>query len=175
VIGPPAARWRCHSTFLGPKLCGHHRPSSSHASARSFSWKPKCLTFRSAMRGMIFRSRSELPPELVRRDTSVPFYSVRKRAAAAGLISAGAFRCGARVERRLRRSRVISGHRTVVSDLRFKRAKVRHALRTSFRTLHRETACLICGLSARPAASLRARGRGRKMAAVLGAKETHIT
>src|SRR5262249_53678542 len=40
----------------------------------------------------------------------------------------------------------------------------------SLRTLHRETACLICGLSARPAASLRARGRGRKMAAVLGAK-----
>ena len=129
MIGPPAARWRCHSTFLRPKLCGHHRPFSSHASARSFSWKPKCLTFRSAMRGMIFRRRSALTPELVRRGTSVPFYGVRKRAAAAGLISAGAFRCGARVERR---SRVISGHRTVVSDLRFKRAKVRHALRTSF-------------------------------------------
>jgi len=75
------------------------------------------------MRGMIFRSRSALTPELVRRDTSVPFYSVRKRAAAAGVMSAGASRCGARVERRLRRSRVISGHRTVESDVRFKGPK----------------------------------------------------
>src|SRR5262245_5453020 len=48
----------------------------------------------------------------------------RQEASGGGrVMSAGASRYGARVERRLRRSRVISGHRTVESDVRFKGPK----------------------------------------------------